>query len=94
MTARETVPGLLVDELSDEQADAVIRQSWPPRRHVWPACCGNCGQGARICPTPEACQMADEDDNSRFWDALTMAIWAASVCLVITLLASVLGVIQ
>lgn len=25
---------------------------------TWPCCCGACEQGRRVCPTPDACQLA------------------------------------
>jgi len=27
--------------------------------NTFPACCGNCNQGDRICTTPEACQLPE-----------------------------------
>lgn len=53
----------------------------------WPACCGACGQGRGLCPTPQACQICDDyterDGAAIRWIAagllLTWAVIAAAV---------------
>lgn len=32
---------------------------------AWPNCCGACGQGRRLCSTPQACQISAEADPPR-----------------------------
>ena len=50
---------------------------------TWPACCGLCAQGRRLCPSPQACQLVDEDrPPMRGGDllrvvVLVLACWAA-----------------
>jgi hypothetical protein len=87
MTARETIPGMLVDELTDADADEAIRKSWP---HVWPACCGNCSEGRTICPTPEACQMGVDDEAYRSTEAMGyLLIYAVAAVAALALLVMV-----
>ena len=78
----ETIPGLLVDEMTDAEADEVIRASKPAT--FWPACCGCCNQGEGICPTPEACQMAIDDEAFRSTEAmgrlLVYSVTVVAVC--------------
>lgn len=31
-----------------------------PKPEPWPGCCGACGQGRKLCPTPQACQICDD----------------------------------
>ena len=52
----------------------------------WPACCGACGQGRKLCQTPQACQICDDyterDGAAIVWIAagllLTWAVIAAA----------------
>lgn len=53
---------------------------------AWPNCCGACGQGRRLCITPQACQVSAEPDPPRpplrrgdglIAAALVVASWAA-----------------
>ena len=52
----------------------------------WPSCCGACGQGRKLCPTPQACQICDDyterDGAAIVWIAagvlLTWAVIAAA----------------
>lgn len=65
------------------------------KARAWPSCCGECSQGRRLCPTPEACQVSIEPDPPRepagyaglFVFALLLTFWAAVVALSIALLA-------
>jgi len=57
-----------------------------PNPEPWPNCCGACGQGRRLCPTPQACQICDDyterDGAAIVWIAagllLTWAVIAAA----------------
>ena len=57
-----------------------------PNPEPWPSCCGACGQGRRLCPTPQACQICDDyterDGAALIWIAagllLTWAVIAAA----------------
>ena len=47
----------------------------------WPSCCGACGQGRRLCPTPQACQICDDyterDGAALIWIAAGLLLtWA------------------
>ena len=62
---------------------------------AWPSCCGECSQGRRLCPTPEACQVSIDPDPPRepagyaglFVFALLLTFWAAVAAMAIALLA-------
>lgn len=57
-----------------------------PNPEPWPSCCGACGQGRKLCPTPQACQICDDyterDGAAIRWIAagllLTWAVIAAA----------------
>lgn len=57
-----------------------------PNPEPWPSCCGACGQGRKLCPTPQACQICDDyterDGAAIVWIAagllLTWAVLAAA----------------
>ena len=57
-----------------------------PKAETWPRCCGACGQGRKLCPTPQACQICDDyterDGAAIRWIAagllLTWAVIAAA----------------
>lgn len=82
---------------SEEEAREVRRilTGVVPKAHVWPSCCGECSQGRRLCPTPEACQVSIEPDQPRepagyaglFVFALLLTFWAAVAAMAIALLA-------
>ena len=37
---------------------------WPARRATFASCSGRCSQGRRLCITPEACRLADDDEDA------------------------------
>ena len=52
-----------------------------PNPEPWPSCCGACGQGRRLCPTPQACQICDDyterDGAAIVWIAAGLLLtWA------------------
>lgn len=61
------------------------------KERAWPSCCGNCSQGRRLCPTPDACQVSIEPDPPRepagyaglFVFALLLTFWAAVAAMAI-----------
>lgn len=58
-----------------------------PNPEPWPSCCGACGQGRKLCQTPQACQICgdytEHDGAAIVWIAagllLTWAVIAAAV---------------
>lgn len=52
-------------ELNPADAQRVdIRTEWPARRATFASCSGDCSQGRRPCITPEACRLADDDEDA------------------------------
>lgn len=49
------------------------RPLYAPRR-TYPACQGCCGQGHKLCPTPEACHLS-EDEAARMGEGSGVLIW-------------------
>lgn len=84
---------------SEEEASAVRRILGPdlqrelgylhdfhrdPKPEPWPSCCGACGQGRKLCPTPQACQICDDyterDGAAIRWIAAGLLLtWAVIV---------------
>ena len=53
-------------ELNPADAQRVdIRTAWPARRATFASCSGDCKQGRRLCVTPEACRLADDEDAGK-----------------------------
>jgi hypothetical protein len=45
-----------------------------------PGCSGDCRQGRRPCPTPEACQLPDVDDGLDSARGVLVCVALATIC--------------
>jgi hypothetical protein len=101
-----TQPGLLTEQHLDDrlreraaifeladQLEREARHTWPPRRaRPLTGCTGPCEQGRRACPSPQACERGQRDDDDGFdlFRGLLVAVAFTAVCLAVALLAAAL----
>ena len=81
-----------MQEVTPQDADNVIRMSWPSR-HTHAGCTGACHQGRLPCQAPHACFMPEEPPT---WSpspgerALMVAVYLASGALMAAIIFAVL----
>ena len=71
----------------DEQVNR--RAAFGGARSVWPSCSGPCSQGRKVCPTPAACRLGDDDFESADSEVLLM-LAAVAVAIIFGLAAFVI----